>query len=187
MHIPCRLDQAVARGPPCRPSGPELDPWPLVFSAPVLPHSPCLPPTPKTQRGQARARAAGQGPEGSRPQRPDAREAGPEAGRSGEKPRATPLKSRGQGSWRRLQLWTRSPRASAQRGREATLLCSVLTPRAVGLGCQGHRSLSRETRLLSPPTPHPRCPVSAGHPGPASPVLTPAAQPLEYLQLSHCI
>lgn len=108
-------------------------------------------------------------------------------GSRGEKPGATPLTPRGQGSWRKLQLWTRSPRAPAQRGREATLLWSVLTPRAVGLGCQGHRSLSRETRLLSPPTPHPRCPVSAGHPGPASPLLAPIAQPLEYLQLSHRI
>lgn len=146
-----------------------------------------LAPCPQPQRGWAGAWAAGQGWEGSRPQRPDAREAGREAGRRGEKPGATPLTSRGQGSWRKLQLWTRSPRAPAQRGRKATLLWSMLTPRAVGLGRQGHRSLSRETRLLSPPTPHPRCPVSAGHPGPASPLLAPVAQPLEYLQLSHRI
>lgn len=145
----------MARGPPCRPSGPELDPWPLVFSARALLHSPCLrrPPPAKSQRGQAGAWAAGQGPEGSRPQRPDAREAGPEAGRSGEKPRATPLKSQGQGSWRRLRLWTRSPRASAQRGREATLLCSVLTPRAVGLGCQGIGASPGKQDCCLPPTP----------------------------------
>lgn len=34
-------------------------------------------------------------------------------------------------------------------------------PEGCGPGVPGHRSLSRETRLLSPPTPHPRCPVSA--------------------------
>lgn len=169
--------------PPFRAGAGPLAPGLLSLCVATL----TLPPAPNSQRGQAGVWAAGQGWEGSRPQRPDAREAGHKAGRSGEKPRATPLKSRGQGSWRKLQLWTWSPRASAQRGWEATLLCSVLTPRAVGLGCQGHRSLSRETRLLSPPTPHPRCPVSAGHPGPASPLLAPVAEPLEYLQLSHRI
>lgn len=59
-------------------------------------------------------------------------------------------------------------------------------PEGCGPGAPGHRSLSREMQTVVSPSPSPTVPCLNGPPaGPASPLLAPVAQPLEYLQLSH--
>lgn len=60
-------------------------------------------------------------------------------------------------------------------------------PEGCGPGVPGASEPLQGNKTVVSPTPHPRCPVSAGHPGPASPLLAPVAEPLEYLQLSHRI